>query len=161
MDIVNPVIVPPEPTVDVAAAPALVGVPIATTGDIGYPDPGSEMVNLTIPNSVVSTEHVAIASVPPPPTMDIVGASVYPNPAFVNKISFTDLIVPDVVVMAIASALAKGSPFGEVEMETVGVDVYPYPSSFKNISLTYPVAVCAIVCAVVPDPIITIEVMYP
>ena len=119
------------------------------------------MVNLIIPNSVVSTEHVAIASVPPPPTIDIVGDSVYPNPAFVSSISFIDCTLFLLVVIAIASALAKGSPFGEVEIETVGVDVYPYPSSFKNISLMYPVPVCAIVCAVVPDPIITIEVIYP
>ena len=72
-------------TIAVASAPVLIGASIATTGGTGYPDPGNRS-NLIRPNSVVSIEHVAIAPVPPPPVIDIVGVSVYPNPAFVNNI---------------------------------------------------------------------------
>ena len=51
----------------------------------------SVILNLTIPLDDVLIEQVAAAPLPPPPVIVIVGASVYPNPAFVINIFSTDV----------------------------------------------------------------------
>ena len=61
-----------------------------TIGTVPNPIPASLIVNLTIPFDAVLIEHVAAAPLPPPPVIVIVGASVYPNPAFVSNIFSID-----------------------------------------------------------------------
>ena len=76
--------------------------------------------------------HVAIAPVPFPPTILILGATVYPAPAFVSKSSLIEKTLLSVVI-ATADAFTPIDASLDVEMNTVGVDVYPDPS-FKIVS---------------------------
>ena len=46
-------------------------------GAVPYPTPPSLITNLSTPLLVVSIEQVAAAPVPPPPLIEIVGATVY------------------------------------------------------------------------------------
>ena len=71
--------------------------------------------------------HVAIAPVPFPPTMLILGATVYPAPAFVSTSSLIEKTPFLSVVIATADAFTPVADL-EVEMNTVGVEVYPDPS---------------------------------
>ena len=97
------------------------------TGVDVYPDPSPTTLNCITPFCDVSTVHVAIAPLPPPPTMVISGACVYPAPAFVNTNSLIEFNPPTLVVIATAEALT-GEDDLEVDIKTVGVDVYPLPS---------------------------------
>ena len=67
--------------------------------------------------------QVAIAPDPPPPIIAIVGATVYPLPAFVNIISFIECTPPRTVVIATAVALCSGFPVVDSVIDTVGVEV--------------------------------------
>ena len=75
--------------------------------------------------------QVAAAPVPPPPLIVIVGATVYPVPALVSKIS--DIEVMLFLVVVIATAVASVPPEGAVVIATVGVLVNPEPSLSRNI----------------------------
>ena len=66
--------------------------------------------------------HVAIAPLPPPPIMEIFGASVYPEPAFVNISSFIENNPAIEVVIATADAFTPAA-FLDVDIDTVGIDV--------------------------------------
>ena len=79
-------------------------------------------------------EQVAATPVPPPPENEIVGASVYPNPALVINIFSTDVTFALDVVNATAVASEPVKLEGDVLIETVGVPVNPEPSLFKKIS---------------------------
>ena len=79
-----------RPTARSLATPAF-GTGILTIGTVPKPTPPSNTLNLTIPLDVVLIEQVAAAPLPPPPVIVIVGASVYPNPAFVNNIFSIDV----------------------------------------------------------------------
>ena len=70
--------------------------------------------------------------------MVIVGATVYPAPAFVRRILSIEVTPPLVVKNPTAVALSPAWPVGEEVIPMVGADVNPYPSLFKKISLTYP-----------------------
>ena len=65
-------------------------------------------------------EQVAAAPIPPPPVIVIVGATVYPEPAFISNISLRDVIFPTVVI--IPTALA-GSFAGESVKVITGAEV--------------------------------------
>ncbi len=71
--------------------------------------------------------QVAIAPLPPPPIIVIFGASVYPDPAFVNISSLIEKTPALSVVIATADAFTPPA-FLDVDIETVGTDVYPLPS---------------------------------
>ena len=66
--------------------------------------------------------HVAIAPVPFPPTILILGATVYPAPAFVSTSSLIEKTPFLSVVIATADAFTPVADL-EVEMNTVGNDV--------------------------------------
>ena len=53
--------------------------------------------------------------------IEIVGTSVYPNPAFVINNFSTDLLPALTVVIATAVASAPDKPDGDVEIATVGL----------------------------------------
>ena len=74
------------------------------------------------PFCTVSIPQVAIAPLPPPPSILILGAILYAAPAFVNISSLIENTPPTEVVIATAEALTPAASL-EVEMETVGVDV--------------------------------------
>ena len=74
-----------RPTAPSLATPAF-GTGILTIGTVPNPTPPSNILNLTIPLDEVLIEQVAAAPLPPPPVIVIVGATVYPNPAFVMNI---------------------------------------------------------------------------
>ena len=93
--------------------------------------------------------QVAAAPVPPPPLIVIVGATVYPVPALVSKIS--DIEVMLFLVVVIATAVASVPPAGAVVIATVGVLVNPEPSLSRNIFWTYPVPTDAV--AEAPEPV--------
>ena len=95
---------------------------------------------------------MAAAPVPPPPEIVIVGASVYPNPAFVIKILSMDVTFALVDVIATAVAVDPDKPEGDVLNPTIGVPVNPEPSLFKNISRTAPVPTTGVASAVIPIP---------
>ena len=96
------------------------------------------MLNLITPKPLVISCAVAAAPTPPPPVILIVGATVYPAPALVIKISFREVTLPLVVKTPTADALSPTSPVGEVVIPIVGIEVYPLPSLFRNIFLIYP-----------------------
>ena len=58
---------------------------------------------------------------PPPPVIVMVGATVYPKPAFVSNIFSTDFIPALSVVIATAVASDPDKEFGDVEIATVGL----------------------------------------
>ena len=95
---------------------------------------------------MVEIEHVAAAPAPPPPEIEIVGASVYPAPAFVISILKIEVILALSVVIATPDALCP--PSGASEKVIVGADVNPYPSLFKNISATQPLDTPTVAVAV-------------
>ena len=95
---------------------------------------------------------MAAAPVPPPPEIVIVGASVYPNPAFVINILSMDVTFALVDVIATAVAVDPDKPEGDVLNPIIGVPVNPDPSLFKNISRTTPVATTGVASAVIPIP---------
>ena len=128
------------------------GYEIEMCGTVEYPTPPLVTLIETRPLRFVTIPQVAAAPVPPPPLIVIVGATVYPAPVQVIKISSID-VIPFLVVV-IATALALVPPEGAVEIETVGVLVYPEPSLFKNICLIYPVPTVEFAVANVPDGII-------
>ena len=109
-----------------------------TVGAVPNPTPLSRMLNLITPSPLVISCAVAAAPTPPPPVMVIVGATVYPAPALVIKISFREVTPPLVVKTPTAVALSPICPVGELVIPIVGTEVYPAPSLFRNIFLIYP-----------------------
>ena len=116
------------------------GLETVILGSVPYPTPASMTLNLITPKPLVTIEQVAAAPVPPPPLIVIVGATVYPAPAFISNIFSIEVILDLVVMNPTADALSLEFPVGEDEIPMVGIDVYPLPSLFKNISLIYPLA---------------------
>ena len=70
----------------------------------------------------VVNPHVAIAPLPPPPMIRMLGACVYPAPAFVKISSLIENTPFLSVVIATADAFTPAALL-DVEMNTVGVDV--------------------------------------
>ena len=81
--------------------------------------------------------QVAIAPLPPPPRILILGAIVYPEPGFVSMISLIENTPALSVVIATADAFVPPDAL-LVLIETVGVPVYPLPSLRSEIEFTYP-----------------------
>ena len=106
-------------------------------------------------------EQVAAAPVPPPPVIVIIGATVYPAPAFVSNIFSIEVTFALEVVNATAVALSAKLPVGDVVIATVGVPVNPEPSLFKNNSRMPPEAIAAVAVAVLPTPISCKLAIYP
>ena len=96
---------------------------MATTGVDVYPDPSAVIVKSITPLDTVSIDAVAAAPTPLPLTNVTLGGVVYPEPAFVNIISFTECIPPLVVV--IATAVASTPPAGAGVMNIDGGVKYP------------------------------------
>ena len=91
--------------------------------------------------------------------MVIVGANVYPAPAFVRTISSIEVTL--FLVVNIPTAIASVPPLGAVVIPIVGVLVNPDPSLFKYIFLMYPVPKVAVAVAVTPLPTIWRSVIVP
>ena len=81
--------------------------------------------------------QVAIAPLPFPPRILILGATVYPEPGFVSMISLIENTPALSVVIATADAFVPPDAL-LVLIETVGVPVYPLPSFRSEIEFTYP-----------------------
>ena len=114
------------------------GAVTVTTGAVPYPTPPSVTENLITPCPEVAIDAVAAAPTPPPPVIDIVGATVYPAPAFVIRILSREVTPPLVVRTPTAVARSPTSPVGEELIPIMGVEVYPDPSLLMNISEIYP-----------------------
>jgi hypothetical protein len=98
---------------------------------------------LTVPVLNVTIWAIALAPDPPPPEKVMVGADVYPLPAFVRK----TLLTPPVEMTAVAAA-------PPLEKLTEGTDVYPEPDSTIPIETTAPPLMLATAVALVPPVIL-------
>ena len=81
------------------------GSPIVIVGAEAYPAPLPVTVTEITPLPVDSIAAVAAAPTPPPPEKNILGIVVYPYPAFVIKISFSEVVPPTVVKIPTAVAV--------------------------------------------------------
>ena len=106
--------------------------------------------------------QVAIAPLPPPPRILILGANVYPEPGLVIIISLIENTPCLSVVIATADAFVPPETL-LVLIETVGVPVYPLPSFRSEIPLKYPelTEIAEVASAVTPVPTRLRVVMNP
>ena len=117
-----------------AVVPTPTGPATVTFGVDVYPLPSFVIFKLTTPLPEVTKLHVAIAPLPLPSRILILGAIVYPEPGLVRINSLIENTPALSVVIAIADAFVPPAAL-LVLIETIGVPVYPLPSFKRDIEL--------------------------